>query len=396
MPAAIAEKLTPKLASEKDDSSLPAVLSFISLWAIQVSIAVVYKSTAIKGAMRFSPASAILCAEALKGVMSWFLLAAEGKSDRSDPSMPTFDRVKAELLGNGPKFILKIFGLATLYAINNNFIFHVYLITTPSTVAMTKATTSAYVALLLFLVANKALSSRKWITIIVQVLGLFICENGTMLGGSGSEAAAQIGGKECSYLFITLTLSAISSVWNQILVQDSGASLNAITFFLYFCGVGLNTIAFNVFPPPGANHHVGFFDGFDWRAGAVIVCNSFLGIAIAYTYKYGGAIIKTFAGACAGGALIFMDPIFFSKEHSMASYAGAVVLFLASYQFLDADKLESMLPQTARQLSSRVQILRLPALLLLGVIFASAVIIANGGEIVASDTEGAVVTPRPS
>ena len=69
--------------------------------------------------------------------------------------------------------MLQVFGLALLYAINNNFIFHVYLIAAPSSVTLAKATTSAYVALFLFVIAGKALSTRKWITIAIQVCLLF-------------------------------------------------------------------------------------------------------------------------------------------------------------------------------------------------------------------------------
>ena len=59
-------------------------------------------------------------------------------------------------------------------------------------------------------------------------------------------------------------------------------------------------------------------------------------------YKYGGAIIKTFAAACAGGTLAIMDPIFFGIERSPSSYAGALVLFLATYMFMDAGNVEKL------------------------------------------------------
>ncbi|CAF3647433.1 unnamed protein product [Rotaria socialis] len=134
-------------------------------------------------------------------------------------------------------------------------------------------------------------------------------------------------------------VTAVCSVWNERLVKTCSVDIHKQNFILYFFGFALNLVSFFCvyYGYSEFQEKKQFFEGYSFWVIAIIICNSILGIAITFVYKYADAIVKTFSSACATGVLMYLNVVLFKLKGRLISYLGTVVIFTASYLFIQVN-----------------------------------------------------------
>lgn len=300
------------------------ILAFLGLLTIQLLVSVVYKYSQTKGEYAYSPLAIIACAEAIKLCMSSFLfLLYSSTTDQVNESKTTVvDLIKAQVT---KVFLLHTFGLAVLYCLNNQLAFVLFLHVDPASISLFKSLSSLEAAILLWAIFERHINQIQWGSIFLQVIGLVIVQY------DACRSSPLFSTKFYFLLIASSLITAICTVVNEHLVKTYSVNLNLQNAILYSFGFILNLSVFIFFPNIYGHGQKGFFEGYSWMVVAVIGCNSILGIAITFVYKYADAIVKTFSTACASGVLLFLNVTLFHVHTNLISFLGASVIFIASY-----------------------------------------------------------------
>jgi len=312
----------------------------VFLLTIQLLVSIVYKYSQTKGKYAYSPLAIIACSEAIKLCMSSFLFLFQYSKDNQMKSSDTniFELIKSEVT---KIFVLNTFGLSLLYCLNNQLSFYLYLYVDPASISLFKSLSSLESAILLWTFFNRDINQIQWGSICLQVIGLVIvqydaCRNSPLFA--------------INFYFILILssfITALCTVINEHLVKTYNVNLNLQNSFLYCFGLILNLLIFFLFSRMYDEKAKGFFEGYSWIVVGLIGCNSILGIAITFVYKYADAIIKTFSTACATGVLLFLNVTLFDAHANSTSFLGASVIFIASYiYFLSSNNSKSIPSET--------------------------------------------------
>ena len=298
--------------------------AFISLLCIQLLVSIVYKYSQTKGQYAYSPLAVIACAEAIKLCMSTSLFLYHFSPDdkERDSGAAVFSSIKAQLT---KKFLSHTFLLAVLYCLNNQLAFVLFLYVDPASISLFKSLSTLEAAILLWVFFARDINRIQWGSIILQVIGLVIVQY------DACKSTSLFTAKFYFILIGSSLVTAICTVLNENLVKTYNVNLNLQNAILYSFGFILNLLVFLLFPNIYGHGRKGFFEGYSWLVVAVVGCNSILGIAITFVYKYADAIIKTFSTACATGLLLFLNVSLFHAHANLTSFLGASVIFVASY-----------------------------------------------------------------
>ncbi|KAL0939567.1 UDP-galactose transporter [Colletotrichum truncatum] len=361
-----------------------AYAAALGLVAIQVGIGIIMKISQTGGSYSFSPSASVTISEFFKMLLSTVFFYNECKRRAADgirPStrgggtgysslatseLPTNERSsldeKREEEGlNGssssssssavdkhaplPKLDLRTYwsyvrgevtkdvrygfcNLALFYVLINNSIFVSYKMADPGTIQLTKSGVTFITALVMIATLNTKISKIQWIAIVMQICGLMVTQYNPQTGTTYSFSTYFI-------LLFQVFLSASSGVYNQALLKTDDSSLHADNMILYAAGATMNLMCHLVIKVLKADEP-GFFEGYNsFGAIMVIVSNVFIGLAITAVYKYADAVIKCFATAVATGILLYVSPILFGTSLSFLVLPGTVVVFIASWLYMD-------------------------------------------------------------
>ncbi|KAM0324835.1 hypothetical protein ACHAQA_007801 [Verticillium albo-atrum] len=218
--------------------------------------------------------------------------------------------------------------LALFYVLINNLIFVSYKMADPGTIQLTKSGVTFITALVMIATLNTKVSRIQWIAIVLQICGLMVTQYSPETGTTYSFSTYAI-------LLFQVFLSASSGVYNQALLKTDESSLHADNMILYAAGAVINLLCHVVIRSFKADEP-GFFEGYNsFGAFMVIVSNVFIGLAITAVYKYADAVIKCFATAFATGVLLYISPVLFATELSFLVLPGTIVVFAASWLYMD-------------------------------------------------------------
>ncbi|GKT43301.1 CMP-sialic acid transporter 2 [Colletotrichum spaethianum] len=218
--------------------------------------------------------------------------------------------------------------LALFYVLINNSIFVSYKMADPGTIQLTKSGVTFITALVMIATLNTKISKIQWIAILMQICGLMVTQYNPQTGTTYPFSTYFI-------LLFQVFLSASSGVYNQALLKTDDSSLHADNMILYGAGAAMNLLCHLVIKTLKADEP-GFFEGYNsFGAIMVIVSNVFIGLAITAVYKYADAVIKCFATAVATGILLYVSPILFGTKLSFLVLPGTVVVFVASWLYMD-------------------------------------------------------------
>ncbi|TEA11053.1 CMP-sialic acid transporter 2 [Colletotrichum sidae] len=362
-----------------------AYAAALGLVAIQVGIGIIMKVSQTGGSYSFSPSASVTISEFFKMLLSTIFFYNECKRRAADgirPStrgggsgysslatseLPTNERSsldeKREEEGlNGsassssssstdkhtgplPKLDVRTYwsyvrgevtrdvrygfcNLALFYVLINNSIFVSYKMADPGTIQLTKSGVTFITALVMIATLNTKISKIQWIAIVMQICGLMVTQYNPQTGTTYPFSTYFI-------LLFQVFLSAASGVYNQALLKTDDSSLHADNMILYAAGASMNLICHIVIKTLKADEP-GFFEGYNsFGAIMVIVSNVFIGLAITAVYKYADAVIKCFATAVATGILLYVSPVLFGTKLSFLVLPGTVVVFVASWLYMD-------------------------------------------------------------
>ncbi|KAK1964718.1 UDP-galactose transporter [Colletotrichum sublineola] len=218
--------------------------------------------------------------------------------------------------------------LALFYVLINNSIFVSYKMADPGTIQLTKSGVTFITALVMIATLNTKISKIQWIAIVMQICGLMVTQYNPQTGTTYPFSTYFI-------LLFQVFLSASSGVYNQALLKTDDSSLHADNMILYGAGASMNLLCHLVIRTLKADEP-GFFEGYNsFGAIMVIVSNVFIGLAITAVYKYADAVIKCFATAVATGILLYVSPVLFGTKLSFLVLPGTVVVFVASWLYMD-------------------------------------------------------------
>ena len=257
--------------------------------------------------------------------------------------------------------------LAFLYFVNNQLSFVLLMTLDPATISLFKACSTILAAVMLWCCFARDILSLQWLALLMQIVGMLVVLYDPNRGLRGVAASL------ASYLLLILSVSitAVCSVWNEFVVKSYAANLMAQNVVLYALGTLYNVLYFaygpDLYHADGHVHShaelhgtlhvlsnatamdaapawsddsaptsVGFFSGYSVLAVLVIVANSVMGLVITAVYKYADAVVKTFATACATAVLFVLNVLFFHLPLRVDAMLGVCIVFLASAVYFQA------------------------------------------------------------
>ncbi|KAH8819502.1 UDP-galactose transporter [Xylogone sp. PMI_703] len=347
-----------------------AYAAALGLVSIQVGIGIIMKAAQRGGTYTFSPSSSVTISEFCKMLLSTLFFYREcSKRNWNDSDSGSFEETKpfsadeeeGKINGNGeasgshqtnrydngaaPRLDLGRFWeyiknevsvdvrygfaqLALFYALINNTNFVSYKVADPGTIQLTKSGVTFITALVMIFTLGSKITKIQWIAIVIQICGLVVTQYHPETGTSYPFSTYLI-------LIFQVFLSALSGVYNQALLKAENASLHADNMILYASGAAINLLLHITIRLFKADEP-GFFSGYgSIGAFMVIMSNVFIGLAMTAVYKYADAVIKCFATAVSTGILLYLSPILFNTELSFLVLPGTVVVFIASWLYME-------------------------------------------------------------
>jgi len=307
--------------------------SFCTLVGVQSTAILLYKLCQVEGSYTFSPASNVALTEICKLALALSLhYGAQRHSTKG-----FFD-------GVSPKIVAHYFGLSLLYTVNNQLSFYVLLYADPGALALGKSV-SPYLCALLLQLAGQLINRLQWVCVVIQccaiaIIQYDICRNRGMLS---NEAYMLIGG--------ATTLTAVTSVWNQLVIKGFEVPVNLQNAIMYTFGSVIACIFYLQETKVAAQKHqpaIGFFEGYNMLAAMLVIFQAFHGLAVAFVYKYADAIVKNFAASSVVALLFIVSAYFFKAETNIHSWLSIVIVLTATYCYMNiALKLNSSAPPAA-------------------------------------------------
>ncbi|KAH8814816.1 UDP-galactose transporter [Xylogone sp. PMI_703] len=352
-----------------------AYVAALGLVSIQVGIGIIMKAAQRGGTYTFSPSSSVTISEFCKMLLSTLFyyrecskihtqnngqeifseetkpLSAEDEEEQAyegengETSSAHRDDIHMNFGGIKPKLRFRQFWkyiknvvsrdirygfaqLALFYALINNTNFVSYKVADPGTIQLTKSGVTFITALVMTCTLSSKITKIQWIAIVIQLCGLVVTQYHPETGASYPFSTYLI-------LLFQVLLSSLSGVYNQALLKAENASLHADNMILYAAGTVINLllhITIKVFKAD----EPGFLSGYgSIDAIMVIISNIFIGLAMTAVYKYADAVIKCFATAVSTGILLYLSPIFFNAKLSFLTLPGTIVVFIASWLYVE-------------------------------------------------------------
>eukprot|EP00462_Mataza_sp_D1_P000931 CAMPEP_0175089234 /NCGR_PEP_ID=MMETSP0086_2-20121207/680_1 /TAXON_ID=136419 /ORGANISM="Unknown Unknown, Strain D1" /LENGTH=399 /DNA_ID=CAMNT_0016361735 /DNA_START=46 /DNA_END=1245 /DNA_ORIENTATION=+ len=312
-------KVPPPPSTPEPIDQQKQLMAFVSLVVIQGSNILFFKLSGTGGKYRYNTASAIAITEFVKLLMSITFMYREKAAGKSGSlSIPQ-------------SLVFGYFVLAVIYCVNNQLTFWLLSTLGAGQLQMGKSVAPMLTAGLLWVFYDEQMNKAQWACLIIFVCGLI----GVMGGGSPiSTFFSSLGNPTVAMLMIACNLTAFSSVYNsKMLQQDKSLSVHAQNATLYFFGFILSLFAYTVGFTP-SDPDLSFFGGMDnFNVIMVLFSQAFIGLAISFVYKYGGAIVKTLAAGVQAAILSVIDTVFFGLPSTFGSVAGTVTVLATSYLY---------------------------------------------------------------
>jgi UDP-sugar transporter A1/2/3 len=293
--------------------------SFSILVVVQSTAILLFKLCQTDGKYSFNPASSV----ALTEICKLLLAAALHYQFVSASKKPVFENVS-------PKLVLHYLGLSTLYTINNQLSFYCLQAADPGSMALGKSV-APYLCALLLRFNGQLLHELQWVCVIVQCCAIAIVQYDACKGTGylPTEAYYMIGA--------ATTITAITSVWNQLIIKGFDMPVNLQNSILYAFGslIAIVSYAHSAATHTGKKAHIGFFEGYTPLAMLLVLFQAFHGLAVALVYKYADAIVKNFANSSVMAVLIVISFYFFNLQTTSHSWLGIIIVLTTTYCYMN-------------------------------------------------------------
>ena len=299
-------------------SHLQKITVFLLLVFVQTFAMLLFKICQINNKYTFNPASSVALTEICKlfiaFVSHWRHCMKNGEIFFAD----------IESL-----MVINYFGLSALYTLNNLLSFYCLSIADPGSMALGKSI-APYLCAVLLRFKRQEISEIKWICIIVQCCAIAITQYDACKGTSYLPVKAY-------YLIGAATsLTAFTSVWNQLVLKGYEVPVNLQNFILYGFGsiIAIALYVYSVHDSKHSEKHIGFFEGYTMLSILLIISQAFHGIAVALVYKYADAIVKNFANSSTMAILVIISSYFFNLQTTLHSWLSIVIVITATYCYM--------------------------------------------------------------
>ncbi|EOD05773.1 hypothetical protein EMIHUDRAFT_453608 [Emiliania huxleyi CCMP1516] len=292
--------------------------SFLTLVVIQSVAMLLFKVCQVNGQYTFSPASSVALTELCKLGMA----ATLHQRERASSGRPYFEALS-------PKIVLHYLGLALLYTLNNTLSFWVLAVADPGTMSLGKSV-APYLCALLLRLSGQAMSGLQWVCIVIQCCAIAIVQYDVCKGGGVLPAKAYY------LLALAVSITAVTSVWNQLIIKGFSVPVNLQNMILYTFG-SLIAVVLYVQSCFDKKHPEtkGFLEGYTPLAIALVIFQAFHGIAVAFVYKYADAIVKNFANSSVMAILVVVSATFFQLSTNVHSWLGVVIVLTTTYCYMN-------------------------------------------------------------
>jgi len=219
-------------------------------------------------------------------------------------------------------------GLSALYTLNNQLSFYCLEVADPGSMSLGKSI-APYLCALLLRFTGKPLHQLQWVCVIVQCCAIAIVQYDACKGaGFLPEKAYYMIGAATS-------ITAVTSVWNQIVIQGFDVPINLQNSIMYAFGSIIATGSYLHSTTSKGGHHKGFFEGYTTLPLLLVLFQAFHGLAVALVYKYADAIVKNFANSSVMAILIVVSAYFFALQTTLHSWLGIVIVLATTYCYMN-------------------------------------------------------------
>uniref|UniRef100_A0A7S2DQJ9 Sugar phosphate transporter domain-containing protein n=1 Tax=Haptolina brevifila TaxID=156173 RepID=A0A7S2DQJ9_9EUKA len=299
--------------------------AFVTLVIVQATAILLFKLCQQNGKYTFNPASSVALTEICKLALAFCLHYQYVQSSKK----PFWENVS-------PRIVLHYLGLSTLYTLNNQLSFYCLEIADPGSMALGKSI-SPYLCALLLRLNGQMLHALQWVCVIVQCCAIAIVQYDACRGTGFLPMKA--------YYMIGLatSITAITSVWNQLVIKNFDVPVNLQNSIMYFFStiIAIMSYTHSIMTPP-THHHgklldapKGFFEGYTLLASLLVLFQAFHGLAVALVYKYADAIVKNFANSSVMAILIVISYVYFALETTLHSWLGIVIVLTTTYCYMN-------------------------------------------------------------
>ena len=361
------QKIRPPPSLHEEHASMRhRLIALAALGSINTASGFLTKHSQVGGNYSYNPASAIVCAETFKllismGIIAKMILRREVGGNEQEQQPVGIAEASAlnykpltipEFADRASRFLRQEFsvpllvhtgGLALVYAVVNLIFYTILVYTSGSIFYLLKSSSPVVTALLLYALVNRTISKPQWFAVAGQCVGLLATQVNPcslLSGASGIELPLT------GYLLILLNVgvSCGAGVWNEHVVKTYGASLNVQNVVLYSWGVLVNYALFLWAPPSwmGVSPDLpalAFFEGYSLSVVCLICANGSVGLVIGAVYKYADVVVKTFGLAASTVTLFLLELVGLLPTHDLgvpmfSTVLGAAVVFYAAYLYI--------------------------------------------------------------
>ena len=171
------------------------------------------------------------------------------------------------------------------------------------------------------------LNELQWVCIVLQCICIAITQY------NACKAAAIASGAAYAMIGIAVSITAVSSVWNQKVVKGFDVPVNLQNALLYVFGLLIAILSYVAIPD--AEHPNGFFYGYSLLAIFLVVFQAFHGLAVTLVYKYADAIVKNFANSAVMAILVLVSAYAFGATTNLTSYLGVAGVLVTTYAYMN-------------------------------------------------------------
>jgi len=193
--------------------------AFFVLVGVQSGALLLFKVAQTSGSYSFSPASSVALTELCKLFLAVSLHARYVATTPGASPLGTLT----------PRCVLHYFGLAMCYTVNNQLTFYCFELIDPGTFALGKSVAPYLVALMLRLTGDR-LNQLQWVCILLQCILIAVTQY------NACKSAPALGLHAYLLMLLTVSITAISSVWNQKVVKGFDVPVNLQNAVLYSFG----------------------------------------------------------------------------------------------------------------------------------------------------------------
>ena len=217
--------------------------------------------------------------------------------------------------------------LSIFYCINNQIMFVLFTMIPAVVITLIKTTSPLITALITLFVLHQGRPTIAWVALLIQVLGLIVAQYNACDNTPTYHVMSYAIG------ILSVTISSSAGVANSSLLKAYAKtiSMHSINITMYITGMVVNYIVFLC----GSKR---FFDNFTPTAILIVLCNSCLGIAVTFVYKYADAITKTLAQSVNICALLFFGPYIFGTTIGVVEVCGVFVVCCATYIYVKVNR----------------------------------------------------------